>query len=133
MFVLYRRKISSAGPNPAISETVDSRIYFSIFRLFFTENMPSTPLTARKAKSLSRLVETIPSSVTCPFLTMMWTEGVRPSLFPGADSQLFYVVPKITPLRIRDFDLAKGLLYRRPLPPENASLAPGNVGQKGQE
>ncbi|MFQ5584937.1 MAG: hypothetical protein ACE5GL_10920, partial [Calditrichia bacterium] len=33
------------------------------------------------------------------------------SLIPGARSQLLYVAPKITPLHLKKFDLAFGLLY----------------------
>jgi hypothetical protein len=37
------------------------------------------------------------------------------SLVPGASNQLFYVAPKITPLRAKNFDLAAGVLYMAPL------------------
>lgn len=33
------------------------------------------------------------------------------SLFPGADQQLLYLAPKITPLQLDKFDLSAGLLY----------------------
>jgi hypothetical protein len=35
------------------------------------------------------------------------------SLFPGASSQLLYVAPKITPVRVNKFDLSAGVLYIR--------------------
>ncbi len=33
------------------------------------------------------------------------------TLFPGVEEQLFYLAPKITPLHLKDFDLATGFMY----------------------
>lgn len=33
------------------------------------------------------------------------------SLFPGVESQLLYIAPKITPVHLEKFDLAAGVLY----------------------
>lgn len=36
------------------------------------------------------------------------------SLIPGADNQVIYIAPKITPIRTENFDLSGGVLYLKP-------------------
>lgn len=36
------------------------------------------------------------------------------SLIPGADNQVLYIAPKITPIRTENFDLSGGVLYLKP-------------------
>ncbi len=55
------------------------------------------------------------------------------SLFPGADQQLLYLAPKITPLQLEKFDLSAGLLYIFiPNDEEDAGIFYG-VGTYGNE
>ncbi len=44
-------------------------------------------------------------------LTDFLAVGGGMSLIPGSDGQLFYIAPKITPVRAKNFDLAGGVLY----------------------
>lgn len=55
--------------------------YFSMTRLFFTENTPDTPFAERLATVLSPSLLTTPSSVTLPFATMMWMEGTADKVY----------------------------------------------------
>ena len=52
-----------------------SHLPLSILRLFVIEKTPETPLACTPAMVLSFWLSTTPSSVTCPFLTMMWIDG----------------------------------------------------------
>jgi hypothetical protein len=48
------------------------------------------------------------------------------TLVPGAESQLFYIAPKITPVHVENFDLAAGVLYILiPADSENAGIVYG--------
>ena len=50
-----------------------------------------------------------------PFLAVGLTDFITLaggiSLFPGAEEQLLYVAPKITPVQLNNFDLSAGVLY----------------------
>jgi len=44
-------------------------------------------------------------------LTDFFTLAGGMSLFPGAEEQLLYIAPKITPVQLKNFDLSAGVLY----------------------
>ncbi len=55
------------------------------------------------------------------------------TLFPGAENQLFYFAPKITPVRLEKFDLSAGVLFIKiPDEPDWAGIMYG-VGTYGTE
>ncbi len=55
------------------------------------------------------------------------------SLFPGAESQVLYLAPKITPVQLKNFDLAGGILYMR-VPEEDEGVGIiYSVGTYGNE
>jgi hypothetical protein len=48
------------------------------------------------------------------------------TLVPGAENQLFYIAPKITPVHLENFDVAAGVLYILiPTDSENAGIVYG--------
>ena len=60
---------------PAIFHNLRCAGYLSTRRLLVTEKAPGTPLAWMLAMFRSMAVATTPSSVTWPFLTMMWMGG----------------------------------------------------------
>lgn len=66
-------------------------------------------------------------------LTDFFTLAGGMTLVPGADEQLFYIAPKITPIHANNFDLATGVLYVKvPDEEEGAGIIYG-VGTYGTE
>lgn len=55
------------------------------------------------------------------------------SLVPGAENQLLYLAPKITPVQVDKFDLSGGVLYIRIPDEENAAGIVYGVGTYGTE
>ncbi len=72
-----------------------------------------------------------------PFIAIGLTDYITlaggMSLIPGADRQLFYFAPKVTPIRTKNFDLSGGVLYISvPGADKGAGIAYG-VGTFGNE
>ncbi len=53
------------------------------------------------------------------------------SLFPGADEQLLYVAPKVTPINVENFGVAAGVLYIKVPDEDNAAGIVYGVGTYG--